>query len=80
MGVSYVVDADHISRTRFLGKGGFGAVYAGTMENRAGQSVPIAMKMLQPVKPGEDADPIIHLSPNMNSCKCVTGKLTVFLI
>ena len=31
MGDDYLIDCDLITRGRFLGKGAFGAVYAGTM-------------------------------------------------
>lgn len=51
-----VVDSEgQLAIGRFLGKGAFGAVFAGTLLSRSGKKVDVAVKMLQPTDPGNTA-------------------------
>lgn len=51
-----VVDSEgQLAIGRFLGKGAFGAVFAGTLLSRLGKKVDVAVKMLQPTDPGNTA-------------------------
>ncbi|CAH1799323.1 unnamed protein product [Owenia fusiformis] len=55
LGPGFVIQDDFITRGRFLGKGSFGAVFAGSATLCDGREVEVAMKMLEPVHPGENA-------------------------
>nr|XP_045599191.1 leucine-rich repeat serine/threonine-protein kinase 1-like isoform X5 [Procambarus clarkii] len=56
LGDRYLVRPDVIKQGKLLGRGGFGFVFQGTCRNRVnGAPMDVALKMLQPVDPGNNA-------------------------
>lgn len=55
LGDRYVVKSENIKRGRLLGRGAFGFVFVGSCKLRTGAVVDVAMKMLQPVQPDNNA-------------------------
>ena len=51
------IQASHITRGKFLGKGTFGSVFRGELRQISGNSITIAMKMPLNNEVGEDARP-----------------------
>ncbi|XP_064112289.1 leucine-rich repeat serine/threonine-protein kinase 1-like isoform X1 [Macrobrachium nipponense] len=57
LGDRYLVRPDSIKQGKLLGRGGFGFVFQGTCRNRiSGAPMDVALKMLQPVDPGTNAN------------------------
>ena len=57
LGDRYLVRPDFIKQGKLLGRGGFGFVFQGTCRNRvSGAPMDVALKMLQPVDPGNNAN------------------------
>ena len=116
IGDEYLISCDLISRGRFLGRGAFGAVYAGTLKNKVracaqnnlsdfaslvnstaqgfiswlidllrvmsdvmsccqdtDDDVAVAIKMMQPVDPGDDASDSLRMQylVRLRHCHCI---------
>lgn len=55
LGERHLIRPENIKKGRLLGRGAFGFVFKGTCRIRGAKSVDVAMKMLQPVQPGQNA-------------------------
>ena len=56
LGDRYLVRPDVIKQGKLLGRGGFGFVFQGSCRHRlTGSHLDVALKMLQPVDPGQNA-------------------------
>ncbi|XP_063987510.1 leucine-rich repeat serine/threonine-protein kinase 1 [Diachasmimorpha longicaudata] len=60
LGARHLIKSDDIKRGRMLGRGAFGFVFKGTCKvssGTRGETMDVAMKMLQPVPPGPNSKP-----------------------
>lgn len=81
LGEELVINDEDIIRGKLLGRGAFGFVFKGVCKGKKpGNSIQIAIKMLQPVPPGPNSSQSAVIAYKVNCFKHLNFILVIILL